>query len=1102
MKNIKRIKVFVSILCTLALLISNLSPLSWNSNSVDKVQAADSIDLSELNEITWDDFDVEETYLCMDMNITTLGGNWTDAIEVGFYSHTFEGDINNALTKRTLTAGTVETLKFSLNDFLEDGVLKGFGFAIFGGPAWDAKLEDGYTPDRHTITISNVRLEGGVNKSIDMKNVTWASGTAGGFSNGEASGQPTVPENSDGVTNITGGYCYDAHKVTFGEPVTTEEATTVRFGITATSSDTANCPNVTLRFYNSEAEGSIGDELAATDKHRLFVLESGVKQNVEIEGDFLLNAEGNLAGFGISTLGSDENYTYTIVIEQIAIVKGGVVVKEYSISDAGMTWAANDNGNIGGLTGHDWSGTPSIANGVCTISNCGKYAAQKCYLTESEATIIEEETTVRFGITATSSDTANCPNVTLRFYNSEAEGSIGDELAATDKHRLFVLESGVKQNVEIEGDFLLNAEGNLAGFGISTLGSDENYTYTIVIEQIAIVKGDVVVKEYSISEAGMTWAQNDSGNIGGLLGHDWSGELSIKDGVCTISKCGKYAAQKCYLTESEATAPELTGYVLQTGETINNTVFNGDIVFQDGGVFYYGSEESGLALSLTEDGGLAISAEDYKFSNANIATTYSASDFGLDTFEDTQFNLKIAVFDMASDEKSATVGIWINNVMVGDELFTLTLNDESGWSFNNIMLFDTDLVYALNASIAEMPTINTVKNITWADFTDAEYGKLYTTSSTVTHKSLSNLNNTIFEDRVIFGVDSEIRYGGSTGDFGLHIRVNTDGTLELCSDTFTLNDISTTKFNASDFELGDSFANKELTLKISMSNVSTDLKSATLGVWINGMALDESFTTVENNYGNNATLGNNICIKHHGEGNVYIPNDVAIPTGLTDLTWEDFSIPCDVEQTTVVYGQLSGKEMDNSLFNGDITMQIGSDVRYAGAQDYTGLRIILNESGNLELGTANCWLENVKTTEFDAKWLGFESFENERFNLKIALTEFSNSSATVGIWVNNKMWGDYFTLKSEGGLGNYLALYDGTKEAHSIIEIANIKWSNFGVSYGDLYSTSKTVQYSAGDTLNYTVFEDKIVFAADSELRYGGSTGDFGLSLFQVIHLH
>ena len=111
------------------------------------------------------------TYLCMDIGITTLGGNWSENIELGFYLHSYQGSVHddNYLVKLSLESETTTTIKLNPNDYLVDGKLPGFGFVLYGGPAWDAKLEDGTTSNRTIITLSNVRLEGNVIASFSSQ---------------------------------------------------------------------------------------------------------------------------------------------------------------------------------------------------------------------------------------------------------------------------------------------------------------------------------------------------------------------------------------------------------------------------------------------------------------------------------------------------------------------------------------------------------------------------------------------------------------------------------------------------------------------------------------------------------------------------------------------------------------------------------------------------------------------------------------------------------------------------------------------------------------------------------------------------------------------
>ena len=119
-----------------------------------------------------------DTHVVLDMQIDTLGGNWTKDIEIRFYAYDFAGNPHEAYADKVLfQAGQKQTVKLDAQKYLTDGKLNGIGIGIFGGPTWDAKLPDGYTPDRHTVTISDVHLEGQQTTVYDLSKSTMTSGT-------------------------------------------------------------------------------------------------------------------------------------------------------------------------------------------------------------------------------------------------------------------------------------------------------------------------------------------------------------------------------------------------------------------------------------------------------------------------------------------------------------------------------------------------------------------------------------------------------------------------------------------------------------------------------------------------------------------------------------------------------------------------------------------------------------------------------------------------------------------------------------------------------------------------------------------------------------
>jgi len=148
----------------------------------------------------------------MDMLFTTLG-NSTDPVNIRLYNYNYEGSVGDGYTDLiAVTAGTTTKIKVKVDNYLVDGELPGFGFAVFGGPEWNTQLADG-THDRHAIVLSNVRLEGVQEQSFDLNAATVANGTNGtGFTWANSGGVGSIV---DGELVITGGFMYDAYEFTF-----------------------------------------------------------------------------------------------------------------------------------------------------------------------------------------------------------------------------------------------------------------------------------------------------------------------------------------------------------------------------------------------------------------------------------------------------------------------------------------------------------------------------------------------------------------------------------------------------------------------------------------------------------------------------------------------------------------------------------------------------------------------------------------------------------------------------------------------------------------------------------------------------------------------
>ncbi len=304
-----------------------------------------------------------DTYLCVDMLFTTLGGS-TDPVDIGFYPYSFEGDINNWTDKITVTAGTKTTVKLDAAKYMTDGNLTGLGFAIFGGPAWDAKLEDGYTADRHTITISGIYLEGEQSTAYDLSQSIWASGTNGtGYTNANGSGAATI--GSEIV--ITNGFQYDGHKISLVEDTNTYLCLDMELTTLGGSTDPVN-----IRLFNYNYEGSVGD--GYTD---LVAVTAGTTTTIKVKVDNYL-VDGQLPGFGFAVFGGPEWNTkladgtddrHNIVISNVRLE--GVQEQSFDLNAATVA-----NGTSG--TGFTWAnsgGQFEIVDGELVVNNGYLYDA-------------------------------------------------------------------------------------------------------------------------------------------------------------------------------------------------------------------------------------------------------------------------------------------------------------------------------------------------------------------------------------------------------------------------------------------------------------------------------------------------------------------------------------------------------------------------------------------------------------------------------------------------------------------------------------------------------------------------------------------------------
>ena len=490
------------------------------------------------------------TYIYMDMELTTLG-NSTDPVEVRFYAHNFEGNVHESFTdKLVVTAGKKSTVKLDLANYLIDDQFPGIGFAVFGGPAWDAKLPDGYTPDRHTVTISNMRLEGKLEQAVDLSGASVVTGFAGSNSGGTAAV-------IDGTVVASGGFCYDGHMITFGEntdpegtepedtepPVEEEETYLTMDMLLTTLSNSTD--SVEVRLFNYNYEASIGDGF--TDQ---LTITAGTTTKIKVKADNYL-IDGKLPGFGFAIMGGPEwntqlaNGTYdrhSVVVSNIRLE--GAQEQSYDLNSA--TVATGTNG-----TGFAWAnsgGIASIVDGEIVVTGGFRYDAHEVTLPEAQEPPVEEEETyltMDMLLTTLSNST---DSVEVRLFNYNYEASIGDGF--TDQ---LTITAGTTTKIKVKADNYL-IDGKLPGFGFAIMGGPEwntqlaNGTYdrhSVVVSNIRLEGAQE--QSYDLNSATVATGTNGTGfawaNSGGIA--------SIVDGEIVVTGGFRYDAHEVTLPEAQ-----------------------------------------------------------------------------------------------------------------------------------------------------------------------------------------------------------------------------------------------------------------------------------------------------------------------------------------------------------------------------------------------------------------------------------------------------------------------------------------------------------------------------------------------------------------------
>ena len=476
----------------------------------------------------------EGTYIYLDVLITTLS-NSTDPVEIRFYAHDYVGSVHESYTDLiTVTAGKKTTVKLDAQKYMVDGVIpEGIGIAVFGGPTWDAILSDGTTPDRHTLTISDVWLKGEYEKQLDLDTAVVATGTEGtGYTDANDSGEASIV---DGAIVITNGYCYDGHKIALNNEIAKNKAyICLDMQIDTLSGNWTK--DIEMRFYAYDFQGNPHE--VYTDK---VIFKAGQQMTVKLNADkYLVN--GELTGIGIGIFGGPEWNTqisagvydrHTLTISGVRL-EGGQV-KTYDLSESICISGTGDTG----YTVANGSGVASFTDGVLKITGGFCYDCHKISLTE--------ETQKTYVVLDMQIDTLSgnwTKDVEMRFYAYDFQGNPHEVF--TDK---VIFKAGEQTTVKLDADKYL-IDGELTGIGIGIFGGPEWNTqisagvydrHTLTISGVRLEGGQV--KTYDLSKSICISGTGDTG----YTVANGSGVASFVDGVLQITNGFCYDCHKISL---------------------------------------------------------------------------------------------------------------------------------------------------------------------------------------------------------------------------------------------------------------------------------------------------------------------------------------------------------------------------------------------------------------------------------------------------------------------------------------------------------------------------------------------------------------------------
>ena len=656
-------------------------------------------------------------------------------------------------------------------------------------------------------------------------------------------------------------------------------------------------------------------------------------------------------------------------------------------------------------------------------------------------------------------------------------------------------ENGVLVMIDITNSDAEIKRVDSANAGDYNLASFVNTQFTLKIQSRKLENGYMNTTVY-INDVQLGETNLYSGSIGNYLCACDSGTVTLKETIPPFTPIGWETFGFTYDSQLKAgSAPWENAKQATSYTDLDNTEFVGDVILADNSSLRYGGNCWNQGVQIKTENGVLVMI-DITNSDAEIKRVDSANagDYNLASFVNTQFTLKIQSRKLENGYMNTTV--YINDVQLGET------NLYSGSIGNYLCACDS-------GTVTIKKTMPALTKITWRDFNEINYGTSYSTTevtSTYGENTASSINNTVFEDDIIFSNDSFIMYATSNGWHGLRIGLNADGKF-IANGCGYYDTTDSAVYDATTFEL-DTLVDQRITLKIEMREV-TDT-TANVKVYVNGIPAGDGFSLTGPAQGC-ANLGSTVAFGTACKNKVTIPyKDVELPTGLDELSWEEFGYTGNIMNvdTGVLKSAKHLTDLYNTVFNGDISMANNAWLRY-GVDSFGNGGGVCVQASTTGL-TVSLIQDDAAIKSYTATPSSYDvsSFVDTQFNLKITVENLT-SNPTIGVWVNDKLVGDLFEAEAQGLThGTPLMMsYGVTPVSHrttaptGLKEIRFSDWNSDVAADGNLTNLEITGKHPTQTTLIGTSLYEVVNFQDTENVTghhlfvYGGMTGNGNLGL-------